>query len=146
MEPLRMLRPPAPTTALLTWRITVDTDLAAIREGITGIVAAPATDTGAIQTAQVIGLVATELAGNALRHGQPPLTVRLFSDDDCYILDVSDHGVHYAPRPAGHREVFGVGGRGLMISIALAEQVGWYATATTKHIWASFPRTRPPHL
>ncbi|WP_198029079.1 ATP-binding protein [Actinoplanes sp. N902-109] len=137
-----MPRPPAPMSTLHAWSVTVGTDLATIRDGVTRLVAAQPADVDAAPTAQAIGLVATELAGNALRHGKPPVLVRLLGDDDCYVLDVSDHGIHDMPRPMTDRQAFGVGGRGLMICMAIADQVSWYTTATTKHIWASFPRPR----
>lgn len=138
-----MLSPPAPISALSIWNVESDTDLAKVREAIAELVAAQPADAVADETAQSMGLVATELAGNALRHGRPPVVVRLLGDDDCYILDVSDHGVHDHPRPVTDRQDFVAGGRGLLICLAVAEQVCWYVTATTKHIWAAFPRPRP---
>ena len=31
------------------------------------------------------------------------------------------------------------GGRGLLLAQSFSLTVGWYATATTKHVWATFP-------
>jgi serine/threonine-protein kinase RsbW len=83
-------------------------------------------------------LVASELATNGLRHGIPPTTVRLLRSGGSYLLDVADHDLGTAPyiaegRPPGH------GGFGLQIARRLALDVGWYATDTTKHVWATFP-------
>ncbi|MBL7253538.1 ATP-binding protein [Paractinoplanes lichenicola] len=138
-----MLSPPASISVLLTWHVGNDTDLRTIRDDIRRFVARePGTSTGVegTRTAQHLGLVATELAGNALRHGQPPVVVRLLSDDACFIVDVSDRAVRELPSPAPARQGIRAGGRGLPICLALAEQVCWYANETTKHVWASFPR------
>jgi serine/threonine-protein kinase RsbW len=139
MQQLRMLRPPAPIVELAAWNVTVDADLATIRADVMRVVATVTGDADGERSALVIGLVATELAGNALRHGLPPITVRLLSDHACYVLDVSDHGVDDVPMAVADSQTFSVGGRGLMISAAVAEQVCWYSTPSTKHIWASFP-------
>lgn len=138
-----MLRPPAPLVELATWNVTVDADLATIRAGIVRTLVTESSGTDTERAAQLIGLVATELAGNALRHGLPPAIVRLLGDGNCYVLEVSDHGVHDVPTAVADPHIFGIGGRGLMISAAVAEQVCWYTTTTTKHIWASFPRPHP---
>ncbi|MCY1136465.1 ATP-binding protein [Actinoplanes sp. Pm04-4] len=139
MEPLRMVGPPARTSVLLTWSVESDTDLGRIREGIRQHFAAASED----RTAEHLGLVATELAGNALRHGLPPVVVRLLSDDDCYVVDVSDRAVQEPPIAAQARPGLHAGGRGLAICLALAERVGWHTTGSAKHVWAAFPRARP---
>ncbi|WP_263118567.1 ATP-binding protein [Cellulomonas sp. RIT-PI-Y] len=86
-------------------------------------------------------LVASELATNALTHGLPPTTVRLFTDGDDYLLDVADHDIGSTPFLAGERPP-GAGGFGLQIARRLSQQVGWYATEHTKHVWAIFPAQR----
>ncbi|MER7165375.1 ATP-binding protein [Micromonospora sp. NPDC000207] len=86
-----------------------------------------------------MALVATELATNALRHGLPPTIVTLFSADECLLLDVADHDLGTVPELADTRPAES-GGRGLLLARQLSLDVGWYATATTKHIWATFPR------
>jgi serine/threonine-protein kinase RsbW len=83
-------------------------------------------------------LVASELATNGLRHGSPPTTVRLLRSGDTYLLDVADHDLEAAPYIAGDRPP-GHGGLGLQIARRLALDVGWYATDSTKHVWATFP-------
>ena len=42
-------------------------------------------------------------------------------------------------RPRSLAVQSGAGGRGLMLARSFSLQVGWYATETTKHIWATFP-------
>ena len=145
MSPLQLLAPPAHTCQLLTWELTSDQDLRTIRAGIHRLITADQS-AGSADLAQRIGLVATELAGNALRHGLPPIVVQLLGDDDCYVLDVSDHAPQRAPQPvAASSERALAGGRGLHIARTLAQQLGWYKTETTKHVWALFPvpRARP---
>jgi anti-sigma regulatory factor (Ser/Thr protein kinase) len=85
-----------------------------------------------------IVLVATELASNALRHGQPPAVVRLLRADGQFLLEVADRDLASVPKLAEAHPSVG-GGRGLHIARSLALEVCWYATEHFKHIWASFP-------
>ena len=98
--------------------------------------AAPVVDLGSVAHHMV--LVASELATNALCHGIPPTTVRLLRDRGTYVLDVVDHDLGTTPYVAGSRPP-GHGGFGLQIARRVAVDVGWYATADTKHVWAQFP-------
>ncbi len=82
-------------------------------------------------------LVASELAANALEHGRPPTIVTLGSDDTRYLLEVADHDPYSAPVLAGRRTP-GAGGFGLQIAREVGQEVGWYTTGTTKHIWVTF--------
>jgi hypothetical protein len=86
-----------------------------------------------------MALVATELATNALRHGLPPTIVTLLSAEECLVIDVADHDLTTVPELVDTRPV-GSGGRGLQLARSFSLDVGWYATDTTKHIWATFPR------
>ena len=137
-----MLRPPASASVLLTWDVEGDTDLRRIRTGISRFFAEQPAGPADDMTAEQLGLVATELTANALRHGLPPVVVRMLTDDDCYLLEVSDHAVGDLPNPADTGNGMRAGGRGLPICLAVAEQVCWYVTGTTKHVWASFLRPR----
>jgi serine/threonine-protein kinase RsbW len=145
-----MLALPASTEVLLSWKPTSDKELTRIRAEIFRLIRGLQTarrdpvDHFGDDVAQAMGLVATELVGNALRHGQPPVGVRLLRDDHCFFLDVSDCAVHSVPMAARADPGFHVGGRGLQISLSVAQQVCWYATETTKHVWASFPRVGSP--
>jgi serine/threonine-protein kinase RsbW len=140
MSPLRILAPPARLRLLLSWDLTSEKDLRRIRDELLALPLESAPHDGADpdEMAQRIGLVATELAGNALRHGLPPVVARLLRDDTRYFLDVSDGAPDKPPEPAETRSAVSVGGRGLRIAQALAHQVGWHATADSKHVWASF--------
>jgi serine/threonine-protein kinase RsbW len=136
MNPLRLLAPPTPTWQLPAWNVTGSDDLRTIRTAIQHHFAE--TRPGQDHLAQQIALVATELAGNALRHGRPPVTVQLLGDQDCYVLQVSDRDPDHLPHraePQHHRD----GGRGLRIAGTLAEQLCWFPTGDGKNVWASFP-------
>ncbi|MDI6103057.1 ATP-binding protein [Actinoplanes sp. NEAU-A12] len=141
MSHLRSQAPPARACLLLSWELTNDQDLRRIRAELHHFFTARELDEPARNDdiAQRIGLVATELGGNALRHGMPPIVVRLLRDEDGYILDVSDHDPHHAPESAELPQQFRAGGRGLHIVRSLTRQLCWYATEDVKHVWASFP-------
>jgi anti-sigma regulatory factor (Ser/Thr protein kinase) len=81
-------------------------------------------------------IVATELAGNALRHGQPPAVVALLHADGHLIVDVADRDPAGEPAVDDQRPA-GTGGLGLPLAQRLAEDVGWYATDDGKHVWAA---------
>jgi serine/threonine-protein kinase RsbW len=85
-----------------------------------------------------MAIVATELATNALTHGTPPTHVYLRRTDDTFVLDVADEDPASVPRRAGPRPP-GAGGLGLRIVDELVGEFGWYADATSKHVWAQFP-------
>jgi serine/threonine-protein kinase RsbW len=143
MGPLRMHPPPA-HTVVLVHELTSDRDLKRIRDGLIRFFAE---NPGADQPedadiADFMGLVATELAGNALRHGRPPVIFRLLRADNCYVVDVSDAAPREIPEPADVQGDIRTGGRGLRIALSMSEQVGWHATENAKHVWAAFPRRR----
>ncbi|MEW2376623.1 ATP-binding protein [Micromonospora sp. NPDC047812] len=134
--------PPPQAVELRRWTLSEAVDLRALRaslhEELTGDVLGEGE--ALEEVPELVALIATELATNALRHGIPPTIVRLLATDDCLILDVADHDLGSLPQLAEARPV-GDGGRGLELARALSLDVGWYATGTTKNIWASFPRT-----
>jgi len=134
MGPLPMLAPPAPIRVLLTWEPASPRDLHRIREGLARQFA------GRAELRERMELVATELTGNALRHGSPPVVVRLLETEANYVVDVTDCAVDRAPESAGAHPDARAGGRGLHIVRSLADHAGWYATDDRKHVWASLSR------
>ncbi|RKN41146.1 ATP-binding protein [Micromonospora endolithica] len=133
--------PPPQATELRRWTLSEAADLrglrASLHEELTGNVLP---EGGSLEEVpELIVLIATELATNALRHGIPPTIVRLLATADCLILDVADHDLSTMPDVDDSRPEV-AGGRGLQIARAVSLDVGWYATAETKNIWASFPR------
>ncbi|MGC4804671.1 ATP-binding protein [Micromonospora sp. DT233] len=145
MGSLRTSSPPPHAIEVKRWALASGADLrglrASLHEAITGLALGAGEELDGIP--ERIALVATELATNALMHGLPPTTVRLLRDDDVLILDVADHDLSTVPELADTRPL-DVGGRGLQLARAFSLDVGWYATAGTKHIWASFPRGESP--
>ncbi|MFJ6198720.1 ATP-binding protein [Micromonospora sp. NPDC092111] len=134
--------PPSPqATELRRWELADPAGLRALRaslhQALTGERLIDGQRMGEVP--ELIVLVATELATNALRHGIPPTIIRLLAADDALILDVADHDLSSIPELADTRPL-GAGGRGLQIATAVSLQVGWYATDRTKNIWASFAR------
>ncbi|MBQ1072745.1 ATP-binding protein [Micromonospora sp. C31] len=138
--------PPPQSVELRRWTLSEAAHLRALRaslhEELTGDVLGEGESLQEVP--ELVALIATELATNALRHGIPPTIVRLLATDDYLILDVADHDLGSLPKLAEARPV-GDGGRGLELARALSLDVGWYATGTTKNIWASFPRTERLH-
>jgi serine/threonine-protein kinase RsbW len=142
MSLLRTSPPPAQAVELARWLLSGGDELRPLRLALRDALAAhglvdPA---GPDEVVDRVVLVATELVSNALRHGAPPAVVRLLRSDGEFLVDVADHDVAGAPKLAGIDQA-GVGGRGLHIVRTLSRELCWYATATTKHIWASFPVT-----
>ncbi|WP_263120739.1 ATP-binding protein [Cellulomonas sp. RIT-PI-Y] len=84
-----------------------------------------------------IVLVASELMTNALAHGANPTSMCLRSDGHGCVLDVTDHAPARAPH-VSRSALYLDGGLGLALAVELADRVGWYSTATTKHVWAQF--------
>ncbi|WP_203790238.1 ATP-binding protein [Paractinoplanes rishiriensis] len=116
-----------------SWSLDSFRELRGLRAALREIVAGTAGE-----VSDRMAVVATELATNALRHGRPPTVVRLLRSGDRLIIEVADHDLFAAPELDEGRPL-GAGGLGLQLARAFATDVGWYATETTKHVWASFP-------
>ncbi|MFI5835437.1 ATP-binding protein [Micromonospora sp. NPDC051300] len=141
MGQLRTSPPPPQATELERWVLDTPEELrdvrASLRDALTrhGLVQGEDLD----EVPHMVLLVATELSSNALRHGRPPTIVTLLATDDRFLLDVADHDVSSVPELSDIRPTDS-GGRGLFLAQSISLDVGWYATETTKHIWASFSR------
>jgi anti-sigma regulatory factor (Ser/Thr protein kinase) len=135
-------RPPPHAIELRHWSLTNGDQLRALRASLTQALRRErlADGTELDEIAERVVLVATELATNALQHGLPPTTVRLLRYDDQLVLDVVDHDPGSAPQSAA-ASLTSERGRGLAIARLMSLEVGWYAAAETKHVWASFPTT-----
>jgi serine/threonine-protein kinase RsbW len=136
MSLLRTSSPPEQAVELEQWQLADADGLRRLRAELHGALrrhrlAAP-------EVAEQVGLVATELAGNALRHGRPPAIVRLLRAHGCFIVDVADRDLDSAPKLANAQHGRD-GGRGLQIARSLSTEICWYATELHKHVWASFP-------
>lgn len=82
-------------------------------------------------------LVASELAANAVRHGQPPALLRLDYSPGRVRVTVTSHGGSADPEivdaatDADH-------GRGLAMTQAVAEDLGWQRDGDRVQVWAEF--------
>lgn len=143
---LRTSPPPPDAKELRSWELTGSPQLRVLRADLVAAVRefAPdlddALDGGLGDVPDRMILVATELATNALKHGLPPTTVRLLRTDAEFVLDVADRDLTQFPELADTRPI-NAGGRGLHLATVFSLEVGWYATAEAKHIWATFPAT-----
>lgn len=92
-----------------------------------------------------LGLIFSELATNALRHGARPVAVNLVRTDDGWLVTVTDADAAGRPRlmaEAPQRP----GGHGLRLVLRLADDVGWHREGGTKSVWAVVADEPPQHL
>ncbi|WP_320778344.1 SpoIIE family protein phosphatase [Streptomyces sp. CRN 30] len=89
---------------------------------------------GLRETAFTTELVVSELVTNAIRHGAPPIQLRLIHDDTTLICEVSDSS-GTAPH-LRRAKTFDEGGRGLLLVARLTQRWGSRHTAEGKTIWA----------
>jgi two-component sensor histidine kinase len=137
----RVWRPPPIDEQVAAWTIEEPPRLQALRAALVQAVS-ERDDLEAVDVddlAERLVIVATELAGNALRYSRPPTVVALLRADGHLVLDVVDNEPRTAP-VVEHRTP-GAGGLGLQLTEQLADQVGWYATEAAKHVWATFSIT-----
>jgi anti-sigma regulatory factor (Ser/Thr protein kinase) len=91
-------------------------------------------------SADLAGLLVTELATNVVRHAVGDFTVGLDVVDGRVHIEVSDHSpvapVHLAPEPGR------VGGWGVHIVAELATDWGVEHTPSGKRVWFDLPVTR----
>jgi serine/threonine-protein kinase RsbW len=135
-------RPPSPDHEIARWTLDRPPALETLRVGLHRAVSASALEitVDLNDLTERLMIAATELAGNALRHGQPPTVVALLRADGHLIIDVIDNDPTSRPTIDPDRPP-GTGGLGLPLTQRLAQDVGWYPTGTDKHVWAQFPIT-----
>jgi anti-sigma regulatory factor (Ser/Thr protein kinase) len=138
MTEWRERQPPDSNGVIACWQLDEPAQLQHLRVALRDAISAPNAEAGVEDPdlAERLLVVATELAGNALRHGRPPIVVALHADGHV-IVDVADGARQDVPvvdrdRPPGE------GGLGLQLARNLAEDVGWYPDAAGKHVWAAF--------
>lgn len=80
-------------------------------------------------------LIASELAENAIRHGDPPTELHVDVTDGTVRICVVNTGQRGEPRvvDATHEDDRG---RGLALVQALADDWGWHRDGDTTHVWA----------
>ncbi|MCM3660195.1 ATP-binding protein [Georgenia satyanarayanai] len=131
--------PPPEYVTVRRWKLSTAQEITQVRRELREAIGgdgSPARGALAVVPERMI-LVASELAANAVEHGRPPTIVTLGSDGARNLLEVADHDPRSIPVLAGRRAP-GAGGFGLQIARRLGQEVGWYTTRTTKHIWVTF--------
>ena len=83
-----------------------------------------------------VRLVVSELATNALVHGQTPFVVTLSREDDTVRVTVSDESAWIVARAPDR--ALQVGGRGLVIVNVLSRDWGIITQVSSKTVWATF--------
>lgn len=132
--------PPTGFTPVRQWALASTAQLRTLRHELADEIGASTSRVrqDLTSTPDKLVLIATELAANALTHGLPPTIVILSRTPEQWLLDVADHDPESEPVYAGAR-ITGAGGLGLHLARQLSLEVGWYTTARTKNIWATFP-------
>ncbi len=92
-----------------------------------------------------IGVVFSELATNALRHGTGPITAMLSRSDNGWLIVIEDADVTQGPRFRPSREDR-PGGHGLRLVTRLARAAGWHRGGARKQVWAEVGDNPPPDL
>jgi anti-sigma regulatory factor (Ser/Thr protein kinase) len=80
-------------------------------------------------------LILSELAGNAVRHGLPPVECEAALDSDDVLVTVHD-GAPVLPVQRAAAASSDESGRGLLLVSALSRSWGWAPTARGKQVWA----------
>jgi serine/threonine-protein kinase RsbW len=132
-----MRRPPSPDEELARWTLAGALELRVLRAALQQAVMAQPAAVDREDLGERLTIVATELAGNALRHGRPPTVVILQRSDGKLVVDVLDNDPGSVPAVDDLR-ASGEGGLGLVLVQSLAQEVGWYPTETGKSVWAAF--------
>ncbi len=142
MGHLQISPPPPDADLMQIWVLNSQTELRGLRLALQQALAAY-TSTVSEPLADIpdrMVLVATELATNAIKYGRPPTEVRLLRTHDQFVIEVADRDLSTMPELVDTRPV-NAGGRGLLLAQSFSLTVGWYATETTKNVWATFPMT-----
>lgn len=132
--------PPARFRSVRWWSLRSVGDIGRVRRDLRAHLSSPHADPRPTSenAPEHLLLAASELAANALVHGQQPSTLHLMSDGREYLLDVADHDTTTSPVVPQRRPV-GAGGFGLHIVRALSRRIGWHRSGAVKHVWATFP-------
>ncbi|MER5410739.1 ATP-binding protein [Streptomyces sp. NPDC002769] len=86
-------------------------------------------------------IIVSELVTNAIRHGTPPVRLRLIKDRflTCEVPDASPAAPHLR-----HARTLDEGGRGLFVVAQLAQHWGTRCTGSGKTIWTEQALSRQP--
>lgn len=100
-----------------------------------GFVATALRDWGMAERVDEAVLAVSEVAGNALRHGRPPLTLHVTRRPDRVVVSVADHDPrcvrqHGSPAPEDAES-----GRGLALVEAVTDDWGCSTVDDRKQVW-----------
>jgi two-component sensor histidine kinase len=119
-----------------TWRPRRPADLTAMRGELARAVRTSAVPAGLDDDAvERLLLAFEELASNGIRHGAPPVEVRVVASADGWLIDVVDADLDAPPTPASGRDP-AHGGLGLHLIARLSAARGWCVRQDRKHVWA----------
>jgi anti-sigma regulatory factor (Ser/Thr protein kinase) len=133
----RALPQPDPATCVTwTWQPRTPADVTALRHELQDAVRRARVPTGLDDEAVARLLLAVEeLASNGIRHGHPPVGVRVVAAPDGWLVDVTDAAAAEPPTPAIGRDP-AHGGLGLHLIAGLSAAHGWAVAFGRKHVWA----------
>lgn len=139
-QPLWGQRPPPPAAADPSagweWKLSAPIDLTASRTQLREQIRCGGLPTGAGRDdVDRLLLAFEELASNGLRHGRPPVRVRVSQTADGWLIDVTDTALATPPAPAVDRDPAD-GGLGLYLVARLCTAHGWIVHRGRKHVWA----------
>jgi anti-sigma regulatory factor (Ser/Thr protein kinase) len=86
---------------------------------------------------QDVKLVASELANNAVLHGDGRITLTVALTGDSLRVEVVDEGTGNVPAIREHADRLEAGGRGLQIVDVVSRR--WGVFEGTTHVWADIP-------
>ncbi|MDX6216484.1 MAG: hypothetical protein QOG99_2068 [Frankiales bacterium] len=113
-------------------QLTMASEVRAARAHVRSVCAQHGIGTERCDAAQ---LAVTELLGNALRHGHPPIDYDVVCDHGCLVLSVAD-GSSAPPRPRTVPVATAESGRGMVLLEAVARQWWCEPTPGGKRVWA----------
>ncbi|MCZ4120808.1 ATP-binding protein [Streptomyces sp. H39-S7] len=93
------------------------------------------------QTADAIGMVASELITNAVLHGGGRITIGLYHQPGRLIIDVLDESPAAPLLKVAEDE--DESGRGMALVASLATRSGWEPAERGKHVWAEITLPKP---
>ncbi len=129
--------PPMPRVTLVVWirEVRSPIDLTVSRNRLQETVRGAERRHGVPVDVDELLLVFEELASNGLRHGRPPVSVRVVAASGGWLVDVTDAAIDSPPVPAVDRDPAD-GGLGLHLVARLCQAHGWLVDEGCKHVWA----------
>lgn len=137
MTPSLWPRSPVPAAggSAWDWRVSSLAQLSGVRAQLRERLHAPPGGDSDEPVSDRILLAVDELTSNGLRHGVPPVAVRVLATERGWLIVVSDRATERGPEPAVGRDR-AQGGMGLYLVAELTTGHGWAVDDGYKHVWA----------